>query len=88
LLNLALAERGAEQATIFALIEIDGIADVNANLGVLASDELYDAIARRIKKTLPADATCGRIGSNEFAVTLTGGSGFDVETILRAAPQC
>ena len=83
LLDLALAERGAEQVTVFALIEIDGMADVNANLGVMASDELYGAVARRMKEALPADAMCGRIGSNEFAVTVTAAAGFDVETMVR-----
>jgi len=85
LLDLALAERGPEQVTIFALIEIDGMADVNAHLGVLASDKLYSAIARRMKEALPADALCGRIGSDEFAVTLTAGPEFDVETMVRVA---
>ncbi len=85
LLDLALAERGDDQMTVFALVEIDGMADVNAHLGVLASDELHGAIARRMKGALPADAICGRIGSNEFAVTLTAGSEFDVESMLRGA---
>jgi diguanylate cyclase (GGDEF)-like protein len=85
LLDLALAERTTDQVTVFALIEIDGMADVNANLGVLASDELYSAIARRLTEALPADAMCGCIGSNEFAVTVTVGPGFDVEAMVRGA---
>lgn len=85
LLDLALAERQPDQVVTFALIEIDGMADVNANLGVLASDEIYGAITRRLREVLPADAVCGRIGSNEFAVMVTAGAELDAETMVRAA---
>ena len=84
LLDLALAERAGDDVTTFALIEIDGMADVNAQLGVLGSDELTVAVARRLKQALPAQAVCGRIGSDEFAVALTAGSGVDAGTILRS----
>lgn len=84
LLDLALAERIGDAVTTFAVIELDSMAEVNANLGVLASDELYTAIARRLTEALPPDAMCGRIGSNEFAVTLTAAPGFDAEAMLRA----
>ena len=85
LLDLALAERAGDDVTTFALIELDGMADVNAQLGVLGSDELIVAVARRLKQALPAQAVCGRIGSDEFAVALTAGSGVDAGAILRAA---
>src|SRR5674476_1079333 len=54
LLDLALAERASDDVTTFALIELDGMADVNAQLGVLGSDELTVAVARRLKQALPA----------------------------------
>jgi diguanylate cyclase (GGDEF)-like protein len=85
LLDLALAERAGDDVTTFALIELDGMADVNAQLGVLGSDELIVAVARRLKQALPAQAVCGRIGSDEFAVAFTGGCGVDAGAILRAA---
>ncbi len=85
LLDLALAERAPDEVTTFGLIGIDGMADINATLGVLASDELYVAVAQRLKEALPADAMCGRIGSNEFAVTLTAAPDFDVEAMMREA---
>ena len=72
LLDLSLAERAGDEVTTFALIELDGMADVNAHLGVLGSDELIVAVAARLKEALPAAALCGRIGSDEFALTLTG----------------
>jgi len=85
LLDLALAERLGDAVVTFALIEIDGIADINAGLGVLASDELYAVIADRLKEALPAEAVCGRIGSDEFAVMLAGAAAADVEGLLRGA---
>ena len=83
LLDLALAERASEEITTFVLIGIDGMTDINATLGVLASDELYVAVAQRLQESLPANATCGRIGSNEFAVTMTAPPDFDVDGTMR-----
>ena len=85
LLDLALTERAGDDVTSFALIELDGMADVNAHLGVLGSDELIVAVAARLKQALPADAVCGRIGSDEFAVAFTAGAGVDAAAIMRAA---
>ena len=85
LLDIALAARAADAVTTFALIELDGMSDVNANFGVLASDELYASVARRLREALPDDATCGRIGSNEFAVSMTAGAGFDAHGVVRTA---
>jgi diguanylate cyclase (GGDEF)-like protein len=86
LLDLALAERrGNHVAVTFALIKIDGVADVDADRGVLASDELTAAVAQRLKDALPATAQCGRIGSNEFALILATAPDFDVEGTIRAA---
>ena len=62
-----LAERAGDDVITFALIELDGMADVNAHLGVLGSDELIVAVAKRLKAALPAESMCGRIGSDEFA---------------------
>ena len=49
LLDLALAERGGDEVTTFALIELDGMADINAQLGVLGSDELTVSVAKRLE---------------------------------------
>jgi diguanylate cyclase (GGDEF)-like protein len=85
LLDLALAEREEGEVTTFALIQIDGMEDITAHLGVLGSDELIGAVAGRLKEALPPQAHCGRIGSNEFAVTLTASEALDVEDVVRAA---
>jgi diguanylate cyclase (GGDEF)-like protein len=85
LLDLSLAERAGDEVTTFALIELDGMADVNAHLGVLGSDELIVAVAARLKEALPAGTLCGRIGSDEFALMLTGGANIDAEIVIRSA---
>jgi predicted signal transduction protein with EAL and GGDEF domain len=84
LLDLALAERADADWTTFALIELDGMEDVTAHHGVLGSDELIVAVAKRLKAALPSHAMCGRIASDTFAVTLTASPDVDVEAIIRA----
>jgi diguanylate cyclase (GGDEF)-like protein len=85
LLDLALAERADDELTTFALIEIEGVDDVTAHHGVLGSDEVIATIARRLKEALPPLAVCGRIASDEFAITLTAPHGVDAEAVIRAA---
>jgi diguanylate cyclase (GGDEF)-like protein len=83
LLDLSLAERADDECTTFALIELDGMDDVAATLGVLGSDELLVAISRRLKEALPAGVICGRVAGDKFAVVMTAGP--NVENIIRAA---
>jgi len=85
LLDLALAERAGDEVVSFALIELDGMADVNAQLGVLAADEFIVAVAERLKEALPADAGCGRIGGDEFAVIFSAAPATDMQAIIRGA---
>jgi GGDEF domain-containing protein len=85
LLDLALAERADRDWTTFALIELDGMEDVTAHHGVLGSDELIVAVAKRLKAALPSHAMCGRIANDTFAVTLTIGPEVDVDAIIRVA---
>jgi diguanylate cyclase (GGDEF)-like protein len=84
LLDLFLAERGGNETTTFALIELDGMDDVTAHLGVLGSDELVVAVADRLREALPPGAMCGRIGSDEFAVMFTADDGNEAEMALAA----
>ena len=83
LLDLALAERAGDAVVSFALIELDGMADINAQLGVLGADEFVVAVARRLNEALPAGAICGRVGGDEFAVTLSATPGIDIEAVIR-----
>src|SRR5262245_15461979 len=78
LLDLALAERADGDWTTFALIELDGMEDVTAHHGVLGSDEVIVAVAKRLKAVLPSHAKCGRI-----AVTMTAAPEVNVEAIIR-----
>jgi diguanylate cyclase (GGDEF)-like protein len=83
-LDLALAERGPDEVVTFAMIELDGMADTGARLGVLGGDALVVAVADRLKAALPADVVCARIGSDEFALMLTASRGIDASTTVRA----
>lgn len=84
LLDLALAERMNDETTVFAVFEIDGMADVAANFGVLGSDELIIALAGRIREAAPEGAVCARIGSDEFAMLLTTPNDTDIGKIVAA----
>ncbi len=84
LLDRALAQRAGDAVTTFALIELDGMADADAQLGVIGSDGLIVAVAGRLKEALPKDAVCGRIGSDRFAVAFTAAAEVDAAVILRA----
>jgi diguanylate cyclase (GGDEF)-like protein len=83
-LDLMLAERADNEITTFAVIELNGMSDVNAELGVLGGDELIVSVANRLREALPLHARCGRIGSDEFAVTFSADNGIDAEVIVRA----
>lgn len=80
LLDLALVERAGPEITSFVLIEVDGLTDVDAQFG---SDELVAAVANALQQALPPSATVGRIGSEKFAVAITGAD--EVEPAIRAA---
>jgi diguanylate cyclase (GGDEF)-like protein len=85
LLDLAMAERAGDEVTSFALFELDGMGDVNAQLGVLGGDEFIVAVAEQLTKALPAGAICGRIGGDEFAVILTAAPTSDMQAVIRTA---
>jgi diguanylate cyclase (GGDEF)-like protein len=87
LLDLALAERAGEDFISFALIELDGMADVNAQLGVLGADEFVVAVARRLCGALPAEAVCGRIGGDQFALLIIAAPALDVAAVVRDAVE-
>ena len=84
LLDLMLAERADNEITTFAVVELDGMSDVNADLGILGGDELIVSVANRLREVLPQHARCGRIGSDEFVVTFSADNGFNAEAAIRA----
>jgi diguanylate cyclase (GGDEF)-like protein len=85
LLDLALAERAGDQIVSFALIELDGVADVGAQLGALGADEFIGAVAERLVEAVPEKTVCGRIGPDEFALALAADPATDVEAVVRGA---
>ena len=85
LLDLSLAERADDECTTFALIELDGMDDITATHGVLGSDELIVAVARRMREALPAGVFCGRIAGDKFALAMTAAHDADSEAVVRAA---
>ena len=85
LLDLSLAERADDECTTFALIELDGMDDITATHGVLGSDELIVAVARRMREALPAGVFCGRIAGDKFALAMTAAHNADSEAVVRAA---
>ncbi len=87
LLDLFLAERLPEEVTIFALIELDGLEDHTADLGVLGSDELIVAVAQRVREAAPGPAICGRVAVDEFAMMMTVKDGADPMAIVRAVVE-
>ena len=84
LLDLFLSERMGNEVTTFGLIELDGMEDVTAHLGVLGGDELIVAVANRLRQAMPEQAICGRVGSDEFAVMVTADSSVEAEAMLTA----
>jgi diguanylate cyclase (GGDEF)-like protein len=87
LLDLMLAERADNEITTFAVIELNGMSDVNAELGVLGGDELIVSVANRLREALPPHARCGRIGSDEFAVSFSADNSVDAEAAVTAVVE-
>jgi diguanylate cyclase (GGDEF)-like protein len=85
LLDIALAERADDEVTNFALLELDGMGDVNAQLGVLGGDAFIVSVAERLTEALPAGAICGRVGSDKFAVILSAAPKTDMRSVICAA---
>ena len=70
LIDGALTGRAHDEVVTLALLDLDGLKDVNDALGHRIGDELLKAFAARIKDMLPPRAFCGRFDGDEFAVAL------------------
>ena len=66
---------GAHLPVALCLIDLDRFKEVNDSLGHLAGDLLLCAVARRMETAVPKDAVLTRLGGDEYAVTITDGSG-------------
>src|SRR5262249_26683008 len=72
LFEQALARRQGEEALAFAALDLDGYDEVNDALGYAGGDEVLAEIGKRLRDALPRGAGIGRLGSDEFAVMITG----------------
>jgi diguanylate cyclase (GGDEF)-like protein len=68
IIDAALAARGHGEVVTLALIDLDGLKDINDTLGQHAGDALLIALAARLGDLLPTGARCGRFDGDEFAV--------------------
>jgi diguanylate cyclase (GGDEF)-like protein len=70
----ALAEsvkvRAAEEVVAVLLFDVDGQRDVNESMGHAAGDKLLAEVAERLRAIAGPGALVGRIGGDEFVVTL------------------
>ena len=83
---LARLSAGCEAAVV-ALLDIDGLGDLNETVGDSAGDaairQLADALVRAVADR--PGATVGRLGGDEFCVVLPGCTTEEVERLLRSA---
>ena len=63
-------KRQIEQPTTVILLDIDGFKLFNESFGLRSGDRLLQAMAKRLKQNLPAEAKPARIAGDEFVVLL------------------
>ncbi|GGK13518.1 bifunctional diguanylate cyclase/phosphodiesterase [Pilimelia terevasa] len=62
--------RAPGEVVAVLLFDVDGLRDVNDSLGHAAGDKLLVEVSRRLRELAPPAALVGRLGSDEFVVTL------------------
>lgn len=69
-LEEAVRVRAPGEVVAVLLFDVDGLRQVNESLGHAAGDEVLTEVASRLRSCAPAAALVGRIGGDEFLVTL------------------
>lgn len=69
-LEEAVRVRAPGEVVAVLLYDVDGLRQVNESLGHAAGDKVLIEVANRLRASAPAAALVGRIGSDEFVVTL------------------
>jgi diguanylate cyclase (GGDEF)-like protein len=72
LLDQAIAVRHGTEALAYAALDLDGFDEVNDALGYAGGDEVLAEIGKRLREALPRCAVIARLGSDEFALIITG----------------
>ena len=81
LVALTEASRPGSRRVVTIILDIRGFGAVNDNLGRHGGDTLLKLIAQRLRETLRASDTLGRVGGDQFGVILT-----DIGTDAQVAP--
>jgi len=81
------AERGRRDGTPYSLllIDVDMLAQVNARFGPLAGDQLIGRLAGILRDAARSDVRSFRIGSDEYAVLMTGAGPAEALAFARTA---
>ena len=69
-LEEAVKVRAPGEVVAVLLFDVDGLRDVNESLGHAAGDKLLAEVASRLRALAPPAALVGRVGGDEFVVTL------------------
>ena len=64
-------------AAVLVMVDVDGLKEVNDSVGHQAGDEVIRALADGLRRTVQPDHVACRIGGDEFAVIIPGGSAID-----------
>ena len=89
-LEQAVAVRAPGEVVAVMQFDVSGLREVNESLGHAAGDELLGEVARRLREAAPPAALVGRLGSDEFVVTLrtpSAEAAVNLATELRRALQ-
>jgi diguanylate cyclase (GGDEF)-like protein len=81
LVALTEASRPGARRVVTIILDVRGFQAVNDNLGRHGGDKLLRLIAQRLRETLRASDTLGRVGGDQFGVILT-----DIGTDAQVAP--